>query len=58
MDGILASLSSDTVVMHDHNSINYSSDYRFQNTECIIAFIRLLPGTPYTLEILSSPAHP
>ena len=51
MDGILANLSSDTVVMHDHNSINYNSDYHFQNIECIAHLLRdiqkLIDITPH-----------
>lgn len=39
-DGVLASLSSDTVVMHDHNSINYNGDYHFQNIECNAHLLR------------------
>lgn len=33
-DSILAALSPDTVVMHDHNTINYNEDFHFQNIEC------------------------
>ena len=40
MDGILANLSSDTVVMHDHNSINYNADFHFQNIECNAHLLR------------------
>lgn len=33
-DDILKQLSKDTVVMHDHNIVNYNKDYEFQNSEC------------------------
>lgn len=33
-DSILAALSPDTIVMHDHNTINYNDDFQFQNIEC------------------------
>jgi len=33
-DSILAALSPDTVVMHDHNTINYNEDFHFKNIEC------------------------
>lgn len=33
-DSILATLSPDTTVMHDHNTINYNNDFCFQNIEC------------------------
>ena len=33
-DSILAALSPDTIVMHDHNTVNYNDDFHFQNIEC------------------------
>jgi DNA-directed RNA polymerase subunit RPC12/RpoP len=33
-DAILGLLSITTTVMHDHNSINYHSDFNFTNVEC------------------------
>ena len=35
-DGVLDSLSTDTVVMHDHNSISYNDRFNFRNVECNI----------------------
>lgn len=34
-DGILPNLAEDTIVMHDHNTINYNEDFCFRNIECI-----------------------
>lgn len=33
-DGILELLTSDTWVMHDHNTINYNKKFSFKNIEC------------------------
>lgn len=33
-DGILELLTSDTWVMHDHNTINYNKKFHFKNIEC------------------------
>ena len=33
-DGILELLTSDTWVMHDHNTINYNKKFHFNNLEC------------------------
>lgn len=33
-DGILSALSKDTVVIHDHNKVNYNAEYIFANAEC------------------------
>ena len=33
-DGLLTLLSSQTHVMHDHNTINYNADFIFTNIEC------------------------
>lgn len=34
-DNILNSLDNQTIVMHDHNKVNYNKDYSFINIECI-----------------------
>ena len=39
-DGILKYLSKDTVVVHDHNKVNYNEDYEFTNAECCVHLIR------------------
>ena len=39
-DKILKYLSKDTVVMHDHNKVNYNDDYDFINAECCVHLIR------------------
>ncbi len=41
-DSILGALGKDTVVVHDHNMVNYNDDYEFQNAECCIHLIRNL----------------
>lgn len=33
-DGILAALGKDTVVVHDHVTMNYNDDFYFTNAEC------------------------
>lgn len=33
-DGILAALDKDTVVVHDHVTMNYNDDFHFTNAEC------------------------
>ena len=33
-DGVLGALTSQTAVMHDHNSINYNERFSFVNIEC------------------------
>jgi len=33
-DHVLQCLTEDTIVMHDHNKVNYNDDYCFQNIEC------------------------
>ena len=33
-DNILAALGPGTVVMHDHNTVNYNADFCFYNVEC------------------------
>lgn len=39
-DKILNLLSSNTVVEHDHNKVNYNSDYSFINAECCQHLLR------------------
>lgn len=39
-DGILELLGQDSIVVHDHNLINYNDDYNFQNAECCVHLIR------------------
>ena len=39
-DGILPYLSKNTVVVHDHNKVNYNEDYEFTNAECCVHLIR------------------
>ena len=39
-DGILTYLSKDTVVIHDHNKVNYNEEYEFTNAECCVHLIR------------------
>lgn len=39
-DNILKVLSEDTVVMHDHNIVNYNEDYNFTNAECCVHLLR------------------
>lgn len=40
IDSVLNILDKDTVVVHDHNTINYNEDYEFQNAECCVHLIR------------------
>ena len=39
-DGILSTLDENTIVVHDHNIINYNDDYVYQNAECCVHLIR------------------
>ncbi len=39
-DNILKLLSSNTIVEHDHNKINYNSEYSFTNAECCQHLLR------------------
>lgn len=39
-DGILPYLNKETVVVHDHNKVNYNNDYDFTNAECCVHLIR------------------
>ena len=34
-DGVLELLTSETTVMHDHNTINYNKKFHFKNIECV-----------------------
>jgi len=39
-DGILLALGKETVVVHDHNKVNYNDDYEFENAECCAHLLR------------------
>ena len=39
-DKILNLLPKETVVVHDHNKVNYNEDYEFTNAECCVHLIR------------------
>lgn len=39
-DKILSSLNRETIVMHDHNMVNYNDDYDFTNVECCVHLLR------------------
>lgn len=39
-DGILKYLPKETVVVHDHNKVNYNEEYIFTNAECCVHLIR------------------
>ena len=39
-DQILASLSKEKIVMHDHNKVNYNEEYHFANVECCVHLLR------------------
>jgi hypothetical protein len=39
-DEILNYLDKETVVIHDHNKVNYNADYEFTNAECCVHLIR------------------
>lgn len=41
-DGILQYLDKETVVVHDHNKVNYNEEYNFTNAECCVHLIRNL----------------
>lgn len=49
-DGILKLLSPETVVMHDHNKVNYNKDYSFSNIECNVHLLRDLQKTTDNLQ--------
>jgi len=44
-DDILKLLPAETVVMHDHNKVNYNKDYSFRNIECNVHLLRDLQKT-------------
>ena len=39
-DHILNCLGAETVVVHDHNKVNYNEEYEFQNAECCVHLLR------------------
>ncbi len=39
-DNILNTLSKNTIVMHDHNKVNYNDEFSYQNIECNIHLLR------------------
>lgn len=41
-DGILSNLTKETIVVHDHNTINYNNEYNFENAECCVHLLREL----------------
>ena len=43
-DGILPALGPDTVVVHDHVTMNYNDDFFFDNAECVQHLSRELKG--------------
>lgn len=49
-DQILSLLPKQTVVMHDHNRVNYNKQYSFRNIECNIHLLRDLQKTTDNLQ--------
>lgn len=49
-DKILSLLPVETVVMHDHNKVNYNKEYSFLNIECNIHLLRDLQKTTDCLQ--------
>lgn len=49
-DDILQKLSEEALVMHDHNTVNYNSQFRFRNIECNVHLIRDLQKVYQILE--------
>lgn len=49
-DGILKLLAPRTVVMHDHNRVNYNKEYSFSNIECNVHLLRDLQKTTDNLK--------
>lgn len=49
-DGILKLLPEETVVMHDHNKVNYNKEYSFSNIECNVHLVRDLQKTTDNLQ--------
>lgn len=48
-DGVLKYLPKETVVIHDHNKVNYNNEYNFTNAECCVHLIRDLKELNETL---------
>lgn len=49
-DGILKLLPAETMVMHDHNKVNYNKAYSFSNIECNVHLLRDLQKTTDNLQ--------
>lgn len=49
-DRILKLLPAETVVMHDHNRVNYNKEYSFSNIECNVHLLRDLQKTTDNLQ--------
>lgn len=49
-DGILKLLPAETIVMHDHNKVNYNKTYSFSNIECNVHLLRDLQKTTDNLQ--------
>lgn len=49
-DGLLQLLPPETVVMHDHNKVNYNKDYSYSNIECNAHLLRDLQKTTDNLQ--------
>lgn len=49
-DGILKLLPKETIVMHDHNKVNYNKGYSFSNIECNVHLLRDLQKTTDSLQ--------
>lgn len=49
-DGILKLLPAETIVMHDHNKVNYNKEYSFSNIECNVHLLRDIQKTTDNLQ--------
>lgn len=49
-DAILSNLDSKTVVVHDHNKVNYNKEYNFMNAECVQHLVRDLKKISESLD--------
>lgn len=49
-DKVLTCLGTDTVVVHDHNKVNYNEEYEFMNAECCVHLLRDLKKVVDNLE--------
>lgn len=49
-DQILNALTEKTIVMHDHNLVNYNEEYAFTNVECCVHLLRDLKKVVDNLE--------